>query len=154
MTNKTIEFYINNKLYKTCSYRSWDRVDEEIKNIFNNKGYVKVWNDSFLNKISCNEEVYINPLEHKCFIFAYKINTGFVDKKGNKLYKGDTVITNYSFISKIYEHHGKKGYYVTDEREFGWYYDVDLEKCEKINDVNNIPSEKWKDCETITTKEL
>lgn len=157
---RTIEFYINNKLYKTCPYNKWDETANYISSMLTKGGYFEVYNEHMARELNMwKKKVYVNPQTFKCIVYSSKINTGHVDKFGNTLYNGDTVKTPYGFDSELNEHFiGPNKYYVRES--FGNYwtckdYDVtDFNELEKVKDVIDSPKEQWVKPEKITIKDF
>jgi hypothetical protein len=73
--NKNIEYYINGKLYRKCSYDKWDYTIGKIREMLMKKGYIRVYSDSFVSY----DEVYVNLKKGKSIVINYKIFSGHCD---------------------------------------------------------------------------
>ena len=155
---RTVEFYINNKLYKSCPYDQWDSTDKCILNDISKNGYIPIYSERFMNKLPFHAKVYLNLDTYKCLIYVYKIFTGMYDKEGNKIYEDDTIMTPYEFESGVYRKFDKDEYYIRQEYKdsWGWKdYDIDnFKECIKIKDVNMMPKDIWNEPETILETDL
>lgn len=162
---KTIEFFINNKLFKNCPYKKWTETFNSIKTLIKKKGYEEVYSGSFCNRIHCDAKIYVNIETFKCIIVNYRINTGYKDKKGNNIYEDDKVNTTYGFISTVNGHWDWKfnkkhptPYYVRKSNESSWgWNDYDVENFadyEKVEDQMGLPKKHWNTPDTITAKEF
>lgn len=160
---KSIEFFINNKLFKTCLYDKWDETNDKIISLIKKKGYNEVYSDS-LDKHH-DAKVFVNIKTFQCIVFNYRINTGYKDGKGNKIYEDDKVNTPYGFTSFVNGHwdwefnnEHPTPYYVRKDNENSWgWHDYDIENFkdyEKIEDQMGLPKEIWNKPDKITIKEF
>jgi hypothetical protein len=39
MERKRVEYYINGKFFKSCPYSKWDKLDTQIDNLIDRKGF-------------------------------------------------------------------------------------------------------------------
>lgn len=152
MERKRVEYYINGKLFKSCAYSKWDKLDTQIDNLIDRKGYVYVYSDHFKG-ISHKAKVYANPSKGRCITVEYKIFTGYTDAHKNRLYEGDYV-KNIGFWESMegeLNHRAlvtgdSDGYYVRNY-ESGNDYDLDesvFGDLVKVKDVNGTPKKYWK----------
>ena len=163
---KTIEFFINNKLFKTCPYNKWDETDKQIHSLIKKKGYINVYNESLYRVIHSDAKIYVNPKTFQCIIFNHRINTGYKDGKGNNIYDGDKVNTPYGFDSYVNEHWNSDSlknikptpYYIRkhNDRSYGWHdYDIEnFKDYEKIEDQMGLPKKQWNNPDKITVKDF
>jgi len=163
---KTIEFFINNKLFKTCSYNKWNDTDKQIVSLIKKKGYIEIYGEELHRNIHHNAEVYVNPKTFQCVILNHRINTGYKDGKGNNIYEDDKVNTPFGFVSTVnglLDWEFNKGrptpYYVRKNGEHSWegWHDYDIEdfsEYEKIEDEMGLPKKMWNNPDTITIKEF
>ena len=154
-SKKTIEFYLNGKLFKTSSYDRWDHMNDYIiHDILNKRGYVEVYDHELYEDIPDNGKLFINAKKLKCVLFTWKVYSGHKDGKGNKIYLDDVVDTPYGFQSKISEMWGYDDtYYVrrSSKTSWGWsdYTIYDWNDFKKVKDVNGTPKKYWNEPETI-----
>lgn len=152
--NETVEYYINGKLFKSAPYAKWDNLDSKIKKLLNKKGYVEVWNDSFLNTVE--GKVYVNVANHRCIVVSHKINTSLVDKCGVPLYQDDIIEGVMGRRSAIHMHYNKETYYVRFPWGRGWddYDYTDFSDWTKVEDAIGIPKKYWKKPLMIGEKDI
>lgn len=155
--NETVEYYINGKLYRKCPYSRWNKTDDIINRTLDEKGYIEIWSDSFMNNecIPFHSKVYINLKKEKCIVVGYKINTGLVDKRGNSIYHDDVIQDSEGRRSDVNMHYNNKTYYVRFPKYEEWYgqkYErrhidinlTDFSEWEKVEDALKIPKKFWK----------
>lgn len=147
---KIIEFYINGKLHKSCSYNRWDSVHDAVIQSLIRKGFVcaSVDRNRLKNPIPCSFDVYVNLSTYECAVIYTKIFTGYADKNGYKIYDEDTLRTPFGFDSKINQHFNSDKFYVRryyENNRWGWdSYDVeDFSQYEKVKDVAGTPKKEW-----------
>ena len=149
---RQVEYYLNEKLYKTCPYSQWDKVNDQIKSILLKNKYVHNYSSEYTNRLPETWEVYVLPEKYKVVVVSHKIFTGHYDRKGNKIYEGDMVKTPYGFESRVYKHWDELDHYYV--RQFGLRdrttdYDIDdWSQYEKVKDVNKTPRKFWNKSET------
>ena len=149
---RQVEYYLNEKLYKTCPYSQWDKVNDQIKSMLLKNKYVHNYSSEYTNRLPETWEVYVLPEKYKVVVVSHKIFTGHYDRKGNKIYIDDKVKTPYGFESRVYKHWDELDHYYV--RQFGLRdrttdYDIDdWSQYEKVKDVNKTPKKFWKNPET------
>ncbi len=149
---RQVEYYLNEKLFKTCPYSQWDKVVEQIKSMLRKNKYVNNYSSEYTNRLPDTWEVYVLPEKFKVVVVSHKIFTGHYDRKGNKIYEGDRVKTPYGFESGVYGHWDSPDHYYV--RQFGLRdrttdYDIDdWSQYEKVKDVNRTPKKFWNSSET------
>ena len=148
---RQIEYFLNEKLFKTCSYNQWNKVSEQIKDMLYENKYVHNYSERYVNRLPNTWEVYTLPEKYKLIVVSHKIFTGHYDGKGNKIYEGDKVKTPYGFDSWVHGHWGEidKYYVRKDIRWMVWKdYDIDdWSQYEKVEDVNKTPKKFWNNSE-------
>ena len=154
--HQTVEYYINKKLFKAFPYDVWSQFEEVFKQTLRDKGYESVWLDSFRNRI--HGDVYLNIDSKKVIIVDHRINTGFCDKHGNRIYEEDVVKSDIHPESELNEHYNGEVYYLRYPSGNSWR-DVDikqeeLETFEKVSDCLDIPKSEWKKPKMFNIKEL
>ena len=150
---RQVEFYLNEKLFKTCPYSQWDKVNEQIEHMLFKNKYVHNYSSEYMNRLPETWEVYVLPEKFKVVVVSNKIFTGHYDRKGNKIYKGDMVKTPYGFESCVHGHYDEPDHYYVRRygpRDCDWTdYDIDdWSQYEKVEDVNKTPKKFWNKSET------
>lgn len=146
---KTIEFYINGKLHKSCSYNRWDSVHDAVIHSLIRKGFVcaSVDRNRLKNPLPCSSDIYVNPSTYECAVIYTKIFTGYTDKNGYKIYDEDTLRTPFGFDGQVNQHFNSGKFYVRRyyENRWGWDdYDVeDFSQYVKVKDVAGDKKKYW-----------
>ena len=153
---QTVEYYINKRLFKSFPYDVWTQFDEVFKRTLRDKGYESVWLDSFRNRV--HGDVYLNLDSKKVIIVDNRINTGFCDKHGNRIFEEDVIKSDIHPESELNEHYYREVYYLRYPSGNSWR-DVDikqeeLETFEKVSDCLDIPKSEWKKPKMFNIKEL
>ena len=154
--HQTVEYYINKRLFKSFPYDLWPQFEEVFEQTLRDKGYESVWLDSFRNRV--HGDVYLNLDSKKVIIVAHRINTGFCDKHGNRIYEEDVIKSDIHSESELNEHYNGEVYYLRYPSGNSWR-DVDikqeeLETFEKVSDCLDIPKSEWKKPKMFNIKEL
>ena len=154
--HQTVEYYINKQLFKAFPYDVWSQFEEVFKQTLRDKGYESVWLDSFRNRI--HGDVYLNIDSKKVIIVDHRINTGFCDKHGNRIYEEDVVKSDIYSESELNEHYNGETYYLRYPSGNSWR-DVDIKQeelkmFEKVSDCLDIPKSEWKKPKMFNIKEL
>ena len=143
---KTVEYYINGKLFKTIPYDKWD--DYDIEGILERRGYGEVYDQDTCNELPEGGKLYVNIKKLKVVVLTYKIYTGHVDCRGNKIYKDD-LVEYMGFQSRIHEKWGEDDvYYVREDgpRWMTWnaYNVLDWKDVKKVKDILGMKKKDWK----------
>ena len=166
-SNKIVELYINDKLYKAVPYNKWDEEDEKLKTFLKRKGYFEQYDDlpGFKHQHE-HPHVWIIWDKFIILVTCYKIKTDLVDKHGNILYTNDIVKYTdgcYTIESCLCEKPFNKGYYV---REYLTHQgmcsrvrdtditDENIKNITKRRDVINLPRKQWNQPELFDIKTL
>lgn len=112
--DEIIEYYFNGKLYRKCSPNKWNYTIGNIRNMLKKKGYIRVYADSNIPY----DEVYVNLKKGKVIVIAHRIFTGYCDRKGRRLYEGDTVVYSTGEIGELHKHYDKDTFYIWSDRGF------------------------------------
>lgn len=146
---KTIEFYLNGKLYKSCPYSRWDSAYSAVIHSLIRKGFVCASVDRNLlkNPLPCSSDIYVNLSKYECAVIYTKIFTGYTDRNGYKIYDEDILRTPFGFDGAVYQHWNSETYYVRQYFENSWKthdYDIeDFSQYEKVKDVAGTPKKEW-----------
>lgn len=147
--NKNIEYYINGKLYRKCTYDKWDYTIGKIREILMKKGYMRVYSDSFVSY----DEVYVNLKKGKSIVINYKIFSGHCDCKGRKLYEDDTVVSSFGEVGKLHKHFNGDTFYIWNDR--GYRTEIfNWDDYEKVGDCIDMDKKYWKVVEEFDKREL
>ena len=147
--DEIIEYYFNGKLYRKCSYDKWNYTIGNIRNMLKKKGYIRVYPDSY---ILC-DGVYVNLKKGKVIVIAHRIFTGYYDRKGRRLYEGDTVVYSNGEIGTLHKYFNQDGFYTMNDRGFRTEV-LNWDKYEKVGDCIDIDKKYWKVVKEFDEKEL
>lgn len=147
--DEIIEYYFNGKLYRKCSYNKWNYTIGNIRNMLKKKGYIRVYPDSNI----LYDEVYVNLKKGKVIVIAHRIFTGYCDRKGRRLYEGDTVVYSNGEIGTLHKYYDQDGFYTMDDRGFRTEI-LNWDKYEKVGDCVDIDKKYWKVIKEFDKKEL
>lgn len=142
--HSSVEYYIDGKLFKTCSYSKWDVTEKLIYARLRKKGYESFWVESLMNKVSFHAKCFYNLKLHKIIVLEYKVNTGHCDIDGNPIYQDDIIENDYFEATELNTHYDNEHYYLRYGNKDFNIEPIALEGFRKVQDVLKIPKRYWK----------
>ena len=145
-----VEFFINGKFLKRCAYGRWNESYNTIIRQLKRRGYFKVWTDN-MPEIDDETEVFANLKKMACVTLTHKIWSGKFDKKGNKVYEGDIVLSPLGNKFEVWlTEDSCYTLWASDARQYVYNFDEYV----KVNDCRNFTKDNW-NCENcIGIKEV